>query len=175
MTAGQVTPLGQPQRFSVKPVRNAADGVDYAEVARYQQQTREFLLELVDAGEELSRTRDLLRHMQAAAVDAPGASPELFTRLDAFGLALGKLEIRLSGDKVRARMNESLSPSISARAYNAANTWHTTRLPTATQKTDLEIARTDFADFRKSLDALLDNELKRLETDLRAAGAPSWR
>jgi photosystem II stability/assembly factor-like uncharacterized protein len=175
MTAGQVTPLGQPQRFSVKPVRNAADGVDYAEVARYQQQTREFLLELVDAGEELSRTRDLLRHMQAAAVDAPGASPELFTRLDAFGLALDKLEIRLSGDKVRARMNESLSPSISARAYNAANTWHTTRLPTATQKTDLEIARTDFADFRKSLDTLLDNELKRLETDLRAAGAPSWR
>jgi hypothetical protein len=167
--------LGEAQRFRVKPVRNAADGVDYAEVARFQQDTSVLIRAIADAGEELKRTQDLLLHMKAAAINAPQAPASLFGRLDAFGIELGKLETRLSGNKVRERLNETSVPSIAGRAYNAANTWNMTQAPTSTQKADFEIARTDFAAFAADLEALLTNQLVQLEADLEAAGAPSWR
>jgi len=171
----QVLPLGQAQQFSVKPVRSAPTDSSYGEVARYQQAAADLSRKIVHAGEELARTRDLLRHMQAAAVEAPAAATSLFTRLDAFDAALNMLETRLSGDRVRERLSESSSPSISERAANAANSLRTTHMITATQKTDLEIAGTDFSDFAADLQSLLSKDLAKLEADLEAAGAPSWR
>jgi hypothetical protein len=175
LDGGRVSPLGEPQSFNVKPVREAADGVNYAEVASYQQDTSVLMREVSNAREELKRTNDLLLHMKAAAIGAPGAAPSLFTRLDAFGVELSKLETRLSGDRVRAKLNETTSPSIGGRAYNAANNWETTHAPTATQKADFEIAKKEFAAFAADLEALLSNQLQQLEADLKAAGAPSWR
>jgi hypothetical protein len=156
-------------------VRDAADGVDYAEVARYQQNTSILMRQVTNASEELKRTQDLLAHMKAAAVRAPQAPASLFTRLDTFGVELSQLETRLSGNKVRAGLDESTLPSIGGRAYNAANTWSTTQAPTATQKADFEIAKTGFVTFSAELEALLSTQLVQLETDLAAAGAPSWR
>jgi len=175
LTGDQVLPLGKAQGFVVKPVRTAPDGTDYAEVASNQQETAALLREIAHAREELDRTSDLLRHMKAASVDAPRAAPSLFARLDSFGAELSKLGTRLSGDQVRGRLNETSSPSIGGRAYSAANTWHTTHAATATQRADLEIAKTDFAAFSADLETLLSDDLARLEADLLAAGAPSWR
>jgi hypothetical protein len=175
LSGGQVSPLGESQGFSVKPVRAASAGTDYAEVAAYQRKTSALRRDIAHAREELDRTQDLLKHMQAAAVRAPGAAASLFSRLDAFGVELNKLDTRLSGDNVRGRLNESSIPSIGARAYNAANTWDTTQAATATQKADFEIAKRDFAVLAAELEALLTNQLVQLETDLLAAGAPSWR
>jgi len=175
LSGDQVLPLGEAQSFNVKPVRAAPDGTDYAEVARYQQQASTLLRDVKNAAEELKRTQDLLRHMEAAAIRAPQAEPSLFARLDAFGVELSKLETRLSGDSVRGRLNESTTPSIGERAYNAANTWDTTQPATATQKADFEIAKTGFVTFSAELEALLSTQLVQLETDLAAAGAPSWR
>jgi photosystem II stability/assembly factor-like uncharacterized protein len=175
ITAGSALPLGEARGFTVKPVQEAADGGDYTAMARFRLQTRELLLEVVAAGEELSRTLDLLNHMKAAALLAPRATPELFGRLDAFGVALRKLQTRLSGDTVRSQLNESISPAISYRAYNAAGAWQTTQAATETQKNDLTIAREEFADFKADLELLLEQDLRRLEADLAAAGAPSWR
>ncbi len=113
--------------------------------------------------------------MKAAAVAAPRAEPSLFTRLDLFDKHLAQLENRLSGAPVREGLNEASAPSISGRADNAANTWQTTQAPTATQRSDLEIARKDFAAFSADMKSLLVDELGHLEADLSAAGAPSWR
>ena len=167
--------MGKAQAFVVKPVHAAPDGTDYAEVASYQQETAALLREVANAREELGRSSDLLRHMKAAAVEAPRAEPSLFARLDDFGAELSRLGTRLSGDQVRGRLNETVSPSISGRAHNAANTWHTTHAATATQRADLAIAKADFAAFSADLEALLNNDLARLEADLSVAGAPSWR
>ena len=171
----RMKPLGEAQGFNVKPVREALNGSNYADIAAYQQKSSAFLREVEHAGEELKRTQDLLRHMQAAAVSAPQAVPSLFARLDAFGVELKKLETRLSGDQVRGRLDESSLPSIAGRAYNAANNRETTQAATATQKADFEIAEKDFLVFAADLQALLAGQLVQLEADLAAAGAPSWR
>jgi hypothetical protein len=175
ITSNDALPLGNAQRFVVKPVRAAPDGTDYAEVAAYQQDSAELLKDITRASEELDRNKDLLRRMQAAAVEAPQAEPSLFVRLDAFEAQLDRLETRLSSDRVRGRLNESATPSIAGRAYNAANVRNMTHAPTATQRSDLEIARTDFVAFSADMQALVTTELTQLQADLLAAGAPSWR
>lgn len=175
IAGGAPVALGQGQRFQVKPVRQAPDGTDYAEVAAFQQQTAGLLRQVVHAGEELKRTSELLSHMKAAALRAPGATPQLLVRLDEFGVDLKALETRLSGDRTRSRLNESTSPAIRGRAFNASTGWTTTQLPTATQRTDYEIAERDFRAFEEDLKMLLTGSLVTLESDLEAAGAPSWR
>ena len=175
MSGDLAQPLAEAQSFNVKPVQAASDGIDYAKVAAYQQASSALIRKVVDANEELKRTQDLLKHMKAAAINAPAAAPSLFTRLDAFGAELGKLETRLTGDRVRKRLSETSIPSIYGRAYNAANNWDTTRPATATQEADFEIATNEFAIFEDELEALLTGQLAQLEADLKAAGAPSWR
>ena len=171
---GEASPLAEAQEFAVKPVRDAANGIDYAEVANYQQETAGLMVQINHAGEELGRTQELLRHMKAAAVAAPRAGPALITRLDAFGAELTGLKTRLNGDPVRGRLDEASSPSIRGRAYNAANTWQSTQSATATQRSDFRIAKQDFAGFSDDLKKLLTG-LEQLEAELSAAGAPSWR
>ena len=175
IAGGEAVSLGAPQEFDVKPVRKAPDGTDYAEVAAFQQETAELKRMVANATEELGRTRDLLKHMKAAALEAPAAPPSLFIRLDAFEARLGELESRLGGDPVRTRLSESQSPSIAERAAIAARNWQSTHSPTETQKTNLGIAREDFAAFKADLESLLADDLVRLESELMASGAPSWR
>jgi photosystem II stability/assembly factor-like uncharacterized protein len=167
--------LGERQSFWVKPVRQAPDGTDFANVAAYQQKSASLMRQVADAGEELKRANDLLTHMKAAAVEAPGADPSLFVRLDAFGVALSDLQTRLSGDPVRRRLDESIAPSIAGRTYYAANNWDTTQQATATQQTNYDIALQEFSEFKRDLDAVLSADLAELEAELSRAGAPSWR
>jgi photosystem II stability/assembly factor-like uncharacterized protein len=172
---GNVTQLGDTQSFDVKPVRSVIGDGDYAEIALYQQETAGLLRDIMRAGTELDDAQELLSKMKAAAVAAPRADAALFLRLDSMGARLTQHYIRLSGGTAESRMNESTSPSISDRAYNAANTWQTTQAATATQRADFELAKTDFADLAAELDALLNDELSRLKSDLAEAGAPGWQ
>ena len=111
---------------------------------------------------------------EAAAMSAPRAEPGLFQQLDRLGAELTRFKTRLSGDPVRQGLNESTSPSIQGRAYNAASTWRTTQAATSTQRSDFEQARSDFANLSAELDALLSEELERLKQELVNAGAPGW-
>ena len=171
---GEASPLAEAQSFNVIPVRSSKNGTDYAEVAKYQKDTADLMRKVNNAGQELNRSKELLRHMQAAAIAASDAQASLFPRLDEMGAALSKLSTQLSGDRIRAGLNETSSPSIGGRAYIAANTWHTTQSATATQRSEFEIANTDFALFLDDLNTAL-NDLAQLETELSVSGAPSWR
>ncbi|HKJ16061.1 MAG TPA: hypothetical protein VJ984_01765 [Xanthomonadales bacterium] len=175
IAAGNARPLGDAQEFNVKPVRAAAGDSDYQEIASFQREVADLQRKIANASEEIGRTKELLRHMKAAAVSASGASLSLFTDLDSFEQKLTRLETRLSGDPVRQALYESRSPAISARAANAAMSFSTTHAATATQQSDFEIASKDFAAFKADLESLLTTDLEALEADLTDAGAPSWR
>ena len=74
---------------------------------------------------------------------------------------------------VRGRLNEPSVPSIRGRVGRVVGGhWDTRQTPTATHIRNLEIAQTDFADFRRELSAALETDLPQLEADLEAAGAP---
>jgi photosystem II stability/assembly factor-like uncharacterized protein len=171
---GESSTLTSAQSFNVKPVRVSANGTDYAEIAAFQHQVSDLLRRVAHAGEELGRSKDLLLHMKAAAIAAPRAVPDLHTRLDAAVATFGKLKMTLNGDSVRSGLNETSVPSIAGRANYASNSIYTTHAPTATQRSDLALAKSGFSGFLTELNAALA-ELRELEAELSEAGAPSWR
>ncbi len=173
VSASGVEALGSPQSFEVKPVPTAPAGTDFAVVAAFQQDTRELMRSIASAGEELGRARDRLRHMRAALIQTPDAGPALFGQLDDLNATLVGLQTRLNGDQVRGSLNESNAPSIRGRVGRVVGGhWDTRQTPTATHRRNLEIARTDFTDFRADLGVVLDTTLPQLEVALEAAGAP---
>jgi len=154
-------------------VPNAPPGTDFVAVAAFQQQTAELRRRVAGAEAEIGGVLEQLRHMRAALLQAPRANPALFARIDSLTRALAGLELRLSGDPARQRLNESDAPSISGRVGQVMNGhWETRQTPTATQRRDLEIATAAFETLARDLKALVEGDLARLKADLEAAGAP---
>ncbi len=173
ISASGVRRLGAPQRFEVKPVPGLNPGTDFAAVAAFQQETADLLRQVAGLGMEVSRVRDQLRHMRAALVRTPRADPALYGRVDSLTAAVAAIDLRLNGDPARARLEEPDLPSVRGRVGQVASGhWGTTQMPTATQRRDVEIARTGYQALAGELGALAAGPLARLEADLAAAGAP---
>ena len=165
--------LGGPQEFSVKPVPTAPAGTDFQAVADFQWETSELMRRVSGAGEEIGLVQDRLRHMRAALGETPRADPSLYGRIDEMARALNGFQTRLWGDGVRGRLNEPSVPSISGRVGQVmGGHWDTRQAPSATQRRDMEIARSEFAELSRELAALIEGDLIRLEEALEAAGAP---
>jgi photosystem II stability/assembly factor-like uncharacterized protein len=174
VSAAGVRSLGTPQSFEVKPVNNLPSGTDLTAVAAFQQQVAELRRETAATSQELGAIRDELRHMRAAVTATPKADASLFRQIDEVNATLAGLSRRLNGDPARGRLNESDVPSISGRVYSAMSTWETRQPPTATQRRDLEIARSDLAALRSELESIESGTMAKLRAALDAAGAPAW-
>ena len=167
-----VRTLGTPQSFEVKPVRNVPANTDFAAVAAFQAEAADLRRRAASVGADIGRISDDLRHMRAAMMAAPKADPALFRQLDEANTAVAGLTRRLYGDPVRGRLNESTAPSIASRVYSALSSFETRLMPTATQRRDAEIARTDLERLARDYDALVAGPLAKLRAALDAAGAP---
>lgn len=173
VTADGVRTPAEPRPFEVKPVPTAPPGTDFVAAATFQAEASELMRRVAGAGGELARVGERLRHMRAALEETPGADLSLFNRLGDLEGRVFELRVRLSGDPVRGRLNEAQAPSIRGRVgYVVSGHWGTRQEPTATQRSNLEIAGDDFADVARDLRALVEEDLARLEEDLEAAGAP---
>jgi photosystem II stability/assembly factor-like uncharacterized protein len=172
LSSAGVRSLGSQQQFAVRAVPTAA-GTDFGAVAAFQLEASELMRLVAGAGEEIGRAAERLRHMRAALVETPRADPVLFARVDEVEAALEGLQTRLSGDRIRWQLDEAAVPSIRDRVGRIlAGHWSTRQMPTVTQRRSLEIARDGFADLRLDLSAVIEDDIPRLEMDLRAAGAP---
>jgi photosystem II stability/assembly factor-like uncharacterized protein len=165
--------LGTPREFNVKAVPTAPAETDFHAVAAFQHEVRELLRRVAGANVEGGGARERLRHLKAALVETPRATPELFAQMENLNTALNDLHARLSGDEIRQRLDESTVPSIRARVGRVARGhWNTRQMPTETHKRNLEIAENDFNQLRQELSSFLETDLSRFESDLEAAGAP---
>ena len=169
---GELQVQGAPQTFTVKAVPTAPKGTDFKMVAAFQQKTGELSRQISGAGRQLVEAADKLRHMSVALTETPLAKPELFTRLKDLEDALFALQTRLNGDQIKGGMNESTVPSIRARVGQVVGGhWETRQLPTVTQQRNIDIATTDFMQFKNDL-ASYFARLTEYEVALEAAGAP---
>ena len=167
-----VRTLGAPQTFEVKPVRNVPAGTDFTAVVAFQSEVAELRRRTAALGAEIGRIGDDLRHMRAAVVAAPKADPALFRQLDEVNAAVAGLTRRLFGDPVRGRLNESAAPSIAGRVGSAMSSFETRLMPTATQRRDAELARTELEALSRDHETLRSGPLVKLRAALDAAGAP---
>lgn len=172
LTPSGARPVGSPQSFEVKPVPNLPAGLDLTAVAAFQGAVAEAQRRAAAASAQVRQAREELRYMDAALVASPRADVGIAARIDVARRTLADIARRLSGDPVLQRLNEADAPSIAARIGEAAGTWSTRQLPTATQRAALESATADLSDVMKALTDVLSNDLARLQRDLAAAGAP---
>jgi hypothetical protein len=85
---------------------------------------------------------------------------------------LRDLRAELSGDPVIGEAQEPTPPTLLNRIQRVVgNTWSNTQAPSGTHRRNYEIASQQLAAFLPKL-AAASEELKKLETDAEAAGAP---
>ncbi len=169
---GTLTPQGVAQKFEVKPVPNTAPDADFKSIAAFQAKTSELSRQMSSAGKKLGEAGNRIRHMKAALIETPKATPQLFADLNELKQNLSELRMRLFGDPIRQNLNESTSPSIRSRVGQVTfGHWGTRQNPTETHKRNIAIAEKDFNTFREDLLKYL-KELETYEAALEAAGAP---
>ena len=171
---GVVTPLGEPQPFTAEILGAASlPEPDRRELLAFQQKTARLQRALLGAVELTKETEKRLDLLEKAIVDTPGADAALLGRTRELRLKLKEVTTALTGDKVVAKLQEPVSPSVVARVESVVSGhWSTTGAPTATHRRSYEVAAAEFAPLLEKLRALVGVDLKDLESRAEALGAP---
>ncbi|MEM9328309.1 MAG: glycosyl hydrolase, partial [Bacteroidota bacterium] len=172
---GRLKAQGIPQRFEVKPVPNLSQGSEPEQVSAIQRQTSELYRQISVSDKLMGEASERIRYLRAALTETAAATPELFAQLDTLSTQLAALRRTLNGDRARAQLNESSTPSISGRVGMVIyGHWSTRQNPTATQRQNIEIADEAMKQFKADLAQYL-SELAAYEQKLDDAGAPWTR
>ncbi len=173
MINGVVTPLGEAQSFTVKPLENSPEiASDRAGVLAFQQETAQLARAVSGAGAASRDLRNRLAHLKVAVetlnqpIDAQRGSIQQIEGL------LDNVDVAMFGDSSVSSRNEPVPFSIAARVGQIRGWGWSHQSPvTGSDRTALEIAKTDFA---AALAQLRDVELRvgALEDELEAMGAP---
>jgi photosystem II stability/assembly factor-like uncharacterized protein len=169
---GGIRTLGEPRTFEVKSVPNLPTSTDVAASTAFQAEVSELRRRAAALGAEMGRVREELRHMRAAAIEAPGADLALLGRIDSATARLATFTVRLNGDQARRRLNESDAPSISDRVFSAMNSWETRLPPTAMAREAFRSASAELAVLTGEVARFTELSMTALRTALEAARAP---
>ena len=168
---GKLEMQGDPQSFEVKPIPQLGNH-DFESIASFQRASRDLLAEISNASGKMSDAGERLRYLNEALKQTPGIKSEEFETYDNLRKDLATLRLRLYGDPIRRRLNESTTPSISSRAsISAYGHWETTQLPTETFKANYDQAKEDFETFKEDLGNYL-TKLASFEKRMEELGAP---
>ena len=167
---GMFTPLGQPRAFQVESLELATlPAADRNELSAFQVKAGELQRAMMGAGEVLKEAEQRLKYIKKALFDTPKASPQLNSTVYTLDKRLREIRTRLYGDRTMRRRDEAVSPALIRRVSRQLNA---TGPITADVKNNYEIAAADFAAVLEELRNFVDRDLKKLQEDLEAAGAP---
>ena len=169
---GRETPGGS-QTFHAVPLGQAPlSSADRAAVAAFHQQTARLQRAVLGTNASLGEAENRLALLRRAIELTPGAPAALGERGRALTARLRELRIELAGDPVIEAAQEPTPPTLVERVQRVVgNTWSNTQAPTATHRRNYQIASDQLGQFLPRLKAAAD-ELRKLEDDAEAAGAP---
>ena len=171
---GKTTPLATPQSFAAEVLGTASlPPADRAANLAFQQKTARLQRAVLGAVEAANETSKQIALLKKALLDAPAADAALMARARELGQRLKDLEVPLNGDKVVAKVQEPVSPSIVERVQRIVySLWASSSAPTGTEQRGYEIAAQAFAPVLEKLRVLVEVDLADLEKNAEAAGAP---
>jgi photosystem II stability/assembly factor-like uncharacterized protein len=167
---GVTTTLAGPQPFVVESLNLASlPEKDKAALLAFQKKAGELQRAMMGAGAAAEDALKNLAYVKKAVIDAPKADPELAERAEALAKRIREEMTILYGDMTRGRRSEPTEPSLMDRV---AAQLDATGPITATAKRGYEIAADGFEKLLDDMRRTIDVELRKLEADLEAAGAP---
>ena len=124
----------------------------------------------VQAAGDLDKRLDQIRQ---ALHQTTGASQDMMDRAKAMKDQLREIRRKLNGDRTISSRNENQPPSISGRVRMLTySQWRSTSAPTQTMRDQYRIAGEEFKPLLAELKQLAEVDLKNLENEMEAAGAP---
>ncbi|HVR96236.1 MAG TPA: glycosyl hydrolase, partial [Thermoanaerobaculia bacterium] len=170
---GVVTPLGEPQSFTVTPLGAAGLSTqERANLLQFQQKVARLQRAVQGAIEAVDETGDRIDHIQQAILDTPKADPKLAEQALALERRLDDINMALTGDTTVSRRNEPTAQSIEDRVDAVVTSFTSTSPATGTHQAAYAIAAEAFAPVLADLRKLVEQDLRQLEQALESAGAP---
>jgi photosystem II stability/assembly factor-like uncharacterized protein len=167
---GVLTPLGEPQTFTVESLGLATlEEKDRSALLDFQKKAGELQRAMMGAGAAAQEAAESIRYMKKALMETPQADPKLLERAKDLEKRLQDATRVLWGDRTVMRRSEAAPPGLMQRVSAQL----TTTCPiTLTAKRDYEIAAGAFEKLLEEMRILIDQDVKKLGDELEAAGAP---
>lgn len=171
---GVITQLSQPQNFEVKVEgQENMSAADRAALVEFQQKTARLQRAVQGALEAGNALTPRFAAIKRALIETPSAPEQLLS--DATALEKRKNEIlrALRGDNALRQRNMNLPPSINERVGDIVGSQRmSTARPTQTSINQYAAAAQDFETTLAQLRQLIEVDLRNLEKQMEAAGAP---
>ncbi len=165
--------LAGPQSFDVVPTPAVEESSGLDRSQEFGSAASDLARRVAGTGKQVDVARDRIRHLRAGIAATPGAT-EMLVRLEDVHRELEDLSVRIKGDPVRERLNEPAPASLRDMVDRVTgHHGNTTGQPTATQRSMIDWAHSEFDAVGDRLNNLIDGELARLIADFDAAGG-SW-
>jgi photosystem II stability/assembly factor-like uncharacterized protein len=169
---GVVTPLQGSQTFEVVP-EGPSSREDRTALAEFSEKVAKLQKALTATQQAAAEARTKLDAIRRAIDATPSLPLKLREQAIAHERALAEIDRALNGDRVMESRNEGVPESIAGHVSNAASPARgTTGKPTKTAQEQYQIASDLLAAEIPKLRKLLETDIKSLEKQLDAAGAP---
>jgi len=171
---GKVTPLADSRTLVAAPLMAVTlPAKDRAALLEFQKKTARLQRAVLGTIEAVGEAEDRLAHIKKALDDTPKADPKLSEQARSLVSQLKDIYMALEGDRVLRRANEATPPAIVDRVQTVVyGHWASSSDPTNTHRQAYEIAAAEFESVLEKVRTLIDVDLKKLESDAEAAGAP---
>ena len=171
---GVVTPLGEAQTLAAVPLGLASlPAQDQAAQLAFQRKTAHLQRAVRGAVQAVNEAQERLKYVQKAILDTPKADLKLAEQARTLQLHLEDIAEKLSGDPVLAEHNEPTPPAIVDRVEGiVGGHWASSSEATRTFQDDYAIAAAEFAPVLTDLRQTIGVDMKNLEDQLEALGAP---
>jgi hypothetical protein len=166
------TPLGTVQRFQVVDV-DSVPGRTVTTIAD-QRKIAELERSVLGTSALINETLRRVAFLKRAIDDTPGADTSLAHRVRTLEQQLRDADELLNGDPTRARRNEAVPQSMTARLGGAIGGAWATSLTSLnpSQRAQIDVVRRDFDRVLARVRQLVDVDLKNLEQAAETAGVP---
>lgn len=170
---GVTTPVGEPQRFEVYLLDGDASPRTPAIVA-FQQETARLQRAVMGTSALITETLTRVQALRRALAETPGADDRLANQARTIETRLREVQMALSGDPTMSRRSEPSPPPLLGRLNGITNSLWSNTLgnPTSTQRRQYDVVAAEFEKVMAQLRPLIETDLRRVEEQAEAAGAP---
>ncbi len=167
---GVLTPLAEPRAFIVESLNLASlPEKDRTALLEFQKKSGELQRAMMGAGAAAEDALKNIAYIKKALLDTPKADPKLTEAARTIEKRLQDQVMVLFGDRTRQRRNEVAPLSLMDRVGAQLDA---TGPITVTVRRGYEIAAEGFGKLLEEMRATIEVDLKKLQAELEAAGAP---